>query len=166
MQNNIITRRTSKRESVLLEIFLPSRDARLHHWVHIVRNGSKRRDSLATAAAQGDLKDVPRNRDVPGGRDSDFREEDWFSPLMQARFVAPRGSDRARRTTLARASLIIISGRFLDLKENLSRTLSPFLALFPSFPALSLSFSCARARARRLTERGSRKQSFACLSKF
>jgi len=34
-------------------------------------------------AAQGDLKDVPRNRDVPGGRDSDFREEDWFSPLMR-----------------------------------------------------------------------------------
>lgn len=46
--------------------------------------------TLATAAAQGDLKNVPRNRDVPGGRDSDFREEDWFCSLMWARFVAQR----------------------------------------------------------------------------
>lgn len=121
---------------------------------YIPRNGSKRRDSrLATAAARGDLKDVPRNRDVPGGRDSDFREEDWFLSVdARARYVAPRGSDRARRTMLARASLIIISGRFLDPKENLSRVL--LLSFSPFF-----LFS-------RLVDPGPRKQSFACLSKF
>lgn len=42
--------------------------------------------------------------------------------------IAPRGSDRALDVHNARASLIIISGRFLDPKENLSRTLLPPLA--------------------------------------
>lgn len=40
------------------------------------RNKLRRRDCWKDAR---DLKDHPRNRDVPGGRDSDFREEDWFS---------------------------------------------------------------------------------------
>lgn len=87
------------------------------------RRGVTLSRNVGRGAARGDLKDALQNRDVPGGRDSDFREEDWFSPVVdaRARYVAPRGSDRAGRTTLARASLIIISGRFLDPEENLSR---------------------------------------------
>lgn len=60
---------------------LPSRDAYLSD-IGCTLCGTDRRDvtlSLATTAARGDLKDAPRNRDVPGGRDSDCREEDWFS---------------------------------------------------------------------------------------
>jgi len=78
--------------SVLLEtLFYPSRCASLRHWVHIVRNGSKRRDSRG---ARRFKRRSARNRDVPSGRDSDFREEDWFYPVRvdaRARYENPEG---------------------------------------------------------------------------
>lgn len=74
--------------SVLLEISLPSRDARASSSIGCILYGTDRRGVTLlrrdeARAAREVLKVVPaRNRDVPGGRDSDFREERTGSPLF------------------------------------------------------------------------------------
>lgn len=142
--------RTGERtsESVLLEIFLPSRwCAPLQHWVHIVRNGSKRRDSLSQRPRRGARRFKRRSAEQRRSRWSWQRLQGRglvLSVDARARYVAPRGSDRARRTTLARASLIIISGRFLDPKENLSRVLLLFIPFHSLYLSLSLFLSFSR----------------------
>jgi len=143
--------RTDERtsESVLLEIFLPSQ------WCAPFQSPalgaycaeSKRRDPLSQRPRCGARRFQRRSAEQRRSRWSWQRLQGRglvLSVDTRARYVAPRGSDRARRTTLARASLIIISGRFLDSKENLSRVhllLVPFHYLSLSL-SLSLFLSC------------------------